>query len=219
MSENMETISLINNLLSTQNPLLPALVSKRMYFGLSWGLVLASLTLAALRWRQRADGWLGRWLPLVMLLWCLLPGPLSPDFWLGLAFRTPSLLLALLCGWVLLHHYWPRWLTPAPLAAMHTWAPALALLGWVLLLDAFAVWPVSLYEWGFAPLALGLMALLAFLPWILRGAGSLSLLLLVALVLHLLLRLPTGNVLDVLLDPLLWLYLQLQWIWRRLCRH
>lgn len=214
----METTSLINALLSTQSPLLPALAAKRLYFGLSWGLVLASLALAALRWRQRADGRLGRWLPPAVLLWCLLPGPLSPDFWLGLAFRTPSLLLALLCGWLLLHHYRPRWLAPAPLEAIHTWTPAVALLGWVLLLDAFAVWPVSLYEWGFAPLALGVMALLAFLPWILREASTLSLLLLMALVLHLVLRLPTGNVLDVLLDPLLWLYLQLQWSWRRLRR-
>lgn len=74
MSETMETTSLINALFSTQSPLLPVLVGKRLYFGLSWGVVLASLALAALRWRQRADGRLGRWLPPVVLLWCLLPG-------------------------------------------------------------------------------------------------------------------------------------------------
>lgn len=214
----METTSLIHTLLSTQSPLLPALVIKRLYFAISWGLVLACLALAVLRWRQRADGRLGYWLPAAMLLWCLLPGPLSPDFWLGLAFRTPSLLLTLLCGWVLLHHYRPRALAPAPLAVLHAWAPAFALLGWVLLLDTFAVWPVSLYDWGFAPLALGAMGLLACLPWMARGAGALSLLLVAALVLHLVLRLPTGNVLDVLLDPLLWLYLQLQWVWAKVQR-
>ncbi len=151
----------------------------------------------------------------------MVPGarPVFSDFWLGLAFRTPSLLLVLLCGWALLHHYRPRWLAPVPMAALHAWTPAFALLGWVLLLDAFAVWPVSLYDGGFAPLALGALGLFAVLPWALRGAGALSVLLCAALLLHLLLRLPTGNALDVLLDPLLWLYLQLQWVRRRLCRH
>jgi hypothetical protein len=94
------------------------------------------------------------------------------------------------------------------------------LLGWALLLDSFAVLPMQLYAWGFSPVALFLVVVVALLPWVVSGqmapphlkAGyfvvPLAALVFVAW------RLPTGNVWDAVLDPWLWLGLQV-WLFRR----
>jgi hypothetical protein len=87
---------------------------------------------------------------------------------------------------------------------------SLLALGYLLLLDTFAVLPLQLYAWGFSPaLLLGLLAL-SLLPWLLRGTalagqGSQRWLLPAALLLFAATRLPTGNLWDALLDPWLWL--------------
>jgi hypothetical protein len=95
-------------------------------------------------------------------------------------------------------------------------------LGWLLLLDTFAVWPVSLYALGSSPAALAVVALVACLPWLLAGprqsARNASFLLGGVLLLQVLLRLPTGNLWDALLDPWLWIVLQLDWLQRGLRR-
>lgn len=213
----MDAISLFPALLSTQAPLLPLPGVERLHLALGWGLVLAWLVSWLLQRRGGAGSRLQSWLPLGLLLWCLWPGPASPAYWLGLAFRAPSLLLTLLCAWALLRHYRPQWGWPAPFEVLRRWAWPLVLLGWVLLLDTLALWPVSLYSWGFAPLTLGLLVLAGLLPWLLRGAWDLSALCVVALALYVLLRLPSGNVWDALLDPWLWLVLQIDGL-RRLRR-
>lgn len=213
----METSSLLHALLSTQTPLLPCPGVERVYLSLGWGLVLAWMAIWSLRGRG-ANSWLKSGLPLVLFLWCLLPGPASPVYWLGLAFRAPSVLLTLLGASAVLRHYRPQVAWPDPLGVWRGWALVPVLLGWALLLDTFALGPLSLYALGFAPLTLGVLLLLGLLPWLLRGAGTLSALLTVALVLYVGLRLPSGNVWDAILDPWLWVLLQFDWLRGRLQR-
>ncbi|MDP3700207.1 MAG: hypothetical protein Q8R72_04800 [Hylemonella sp.] len=214
----MELTQLSTALLSTEASALPAPLVARIYLGLAWGLVLAALALVLLRRRGMNAMGLQYWLPLLLLLCCLLPGGLSPAFWLGLAFRAPSGLLVAVCGWVLLQHYRPQAPGVSGFEHFRGGAPALIVLGWALLLDTFALWPVSLYAWGFTPLALGALVLLGYLPWLLRGNAILSGGLIAALLLHVFLRLPSGNVWDAVLDPWLWLLLQADWLWRKLRR-
>jgi hypothetical protein len=203
----MDLSTLTHALLSTQSPLLPQPGLARVYLSLGWGLVLACAGLGLLRRGGVQQPLLRLGLPALLVVWCAWPGPGSPAWWLGLAFRTPSLLAALLCGWALLAQYTPA-LRPLPVESLRRWALLPVLLGWLLLLDTFAVWPVSLYALGYAPVTLGLVALVCLMPWLLRGAGDVSLLLMLALVLQVGLRLPSGNVWDALIDPWLWLLLQ-----------
>lgn len=198
---------------------LPALALQQLWLRLGWGLVLAALVrwlvgriLVRSRFLDAQDTGAGRFqrsvpwgLAAAVLLWSCWPGALSVSYWLGLAFQAPSGLTVLLaCGAL-----WRAWRGPVvPVAALCWWA--LALLGWVLLLDTFAWWPLSLYAWGFGPQALGWVALASLLPvvrggWRLSAAGyalPLVLLWFVAL------RLPTGNVWDAVLDPWLWVWAQ-----------
>ncbi len=214
----MDASNLITALFSTQGLVLPPTWLFRLYLGLGWGLVLAALALAWLRQRGRDSLPLQRWLPLVLLLWCLLPGPWSPAYWLGLALRAPSALLVLLCGWSLWQQWRPQTGRGGTWDMLRPATAALVLLGWILLLDTLALaGPVSLYAWGYAPLTLGLLALLGLLPALLWGQFAFSGLWLGALLLHLVLRLPTGNVWDAVLDPGLWLCLQWAWLrrWRQ----
>ncbi|HBH38606.1 MAG TPA: hypothetical protein DDX06_09520 [Curvibacter sp.] len=209
--------SLFLALFSTQSPLLPAPLAFRLYLDLAWGLVLAALALPVLaRWAPRHER-LTHGLPPLLLLWCLLPGALSPAYWLGLALRAPSGLLAGLCAWALLRHYRPQSAGPLPQQALRAWMGPLVLLGWVLLLDTFALLPFSLYAWGYAPWLLGVLAFAGLLPALLRGGYALPALWIAVLVLHLLLRLPTGNVWDAVLDPALWIWLQVDTLrrWRQ----
>ncbi|MBK7000703.1 MAG: hypothetical protein IPH35_12285 [Rhodoferax sp.] len=182
-------------------PALPAAWLLALWLRLGWSLVLACLGYWALRvlpvrpvLRYSAI--------LTLAAWALLPGPGSISHWLGLAFQAPSI-ATVLCCCALLHTRHQR-------DAMALWMGLL--LGWVLLLDTFALLPLlpfSLYAWGFSPMAIPWLVLLLLLPWVLTGqqpdvgigiAGG-------ALVLFVLLRLPGGNVWDALLDPLLWLVL------------
>ncbi|MBK7004414.1 MAG: hypothetical protein IPH37_04115 [Burkholderiales bacterium] len=99
-----------------------------------------------------------------------------------------------------------RWCTPdAVLAVLGV------LLGWALLLDTFALLPVELYAWGFRPMAAAVLLLLCLTPWLLlgwgRSGGLGTAVCAVAVMVFVLLRLPSGNVWDALLDPWLWLAL------------
>lgn len=178
---------------------------------LGWALVLAALSVGlTCRLSLRAR----RMIAAVLVAWTLLPGPLTPDYWLGLAFHAPSLSAMALCGW------WLRRSLFLPAHHLGTsvesanWLLLLApiALGYVLLLDTFAVLPWQVYAWGFSPLLLLALLLMALLPWVLSGAsraqaGLTRWLTPAALLLYAATRLPTGNVWDALLDPLLWLFL------------
>lgn len=210
--------STLQMLLSTQTPLLPVPMAARAYLSVSWGLVLAAAAIAFMRLGGVTGPRLRRGLPLLFLLVCLLPGVASPAYWLGLAFRAPSLVSVLLCALIMLWHYRPRTDASTLFNALRRWAPLPVLLGWVLLLDTFALWPLSLYALGFAPLTLGVLVLLGLLPGLLRGAWRLSALFVAAGALYVVLRLPSGNIWDALLDPWLWLLLQLDWLRRSVRR-
>jgi hypothetical protein len=207
----------LSALLASDAPALPAAWAMRLHLSLGWALVLAlagTLVGARLKLPMR------RGLALLLMGWTLLPGPLTPDYWLGLAFHAPSLAATLLCAGLLqqqlfpagLRQAWPQQtgrtvLLPSGMLAM-VWLALL--LGYALLLDTFAVLPLGLYAWGFSPAALLVLLALSLLPWVFGGArgprrvqwvAPLSLLLFAAT------RLPTGNVWDALLDPWLWLLL------------
>jgi hypothetical protein len=94
------------------------------------------------------------------------------------------------------------------------------LLGWALLLDTFAQLPSALYPLGFGQPALLVLTVLAVLPLLQAGAvrRASAWLAPAALALYVLLRLPTGNVFDAVLDPWLWASLHglaLRWLYRR----
>jgi hypothetical protein len=212
----MDLSAFLNALLTTQTPALPDLALLRIARYMSWAIVLAALVMWATRLAPR---WLQCALAALVLVWTLIPGPVSPAFWLGLAFQMPSLMNTVVCGLGLAIILRTGSLRLSGLQQRHAlqWASlAGVVLGWLLLLDTFAAFPFSIYAAGFSPAATGSAALLATLPWIFSGAHRpwrwVSYLLAVVLLLYVLLRLPTGNVWDALIDPLLWIALQLGWL-------
>jgi hypothetical protein len=226
----MPTPSWLAPLLATDTPALPQAWAMQLALTAGWSLALALLgAVLALRLPLPAR----RGLAAALALWTWLPGPFSPDYWLGLAFHAPSLSAMLLCLVFLRRLLGPS----APVAGLPLAAAARSpgsfvldwglpcagiALGYLLLLDTFAVLPLEVYAWGFSPaLLLGLLAL-SLAPWVLRGrapaAGAAGVWMApAALLLFAATRLPTGNVWDALLDPCLWLLLQLALL-RRLFR-
>lgn len=203
--------------LATDAPLLPTLEAMQLWRSLGWSLVLAWLGASAVGrwWPGRAFGWQRPWAAALLLaLWVWAPGGYSPAYWLALVFQAPSGVTALLCLGLLVQR---RVGTRPAVVGVNRADLALAglalLLGWALLLDSFALLPVQLYAWGFSPLAAGLVAGLALLPWVLaghRGGGAVNWRLAVvplALLGLVVWRLPSGNAWDAVLDPCLWLVL------------
>lgn len=203
-------MSWMDTLFHPASPVLPALVAERLYLGLAWGLVLAcaGLWLALQLVPRRAI--LAWCLAGLCLLWSCWPGPASPAYWLGLAFRAPSLASAVLCLLWLWQQYKGGQGRESVYAATRIQMLGLVL-GWLLLLDTFAVWPISLYALGFQPLLLGAVTIAAVLPWVLLGGRMAWLACGVGsvLLLFVLSRLPSGNLWDALLDPWLWAGLHL----------
>lgn len=204
-------MSVLASIISTEAPHLPALVVSRVWLHLGWAVVLAWLVAAVGR---RIDlprvAQLG--LAAAMAVWACVPGIYAPAHWLGLAFQAPSISLVVLCGWGLC-----RWFAPASVAQSPdspetdrlVWTGIV--LGWVLLLDTLAVFPVSLYPWGFSPAVPAVALLALLLPWVLRkGYGAVVWRVpipVIAVLIFIALRLPSGNAWDALLDPWLWLAL------------
>ena len=166
-----------------------------------------------------------RLVALALSVWALLPGPVSLSYWLGLAFNAPSITTLLVCAALLQEDLLPRGADHG-LQRLHRtrrkvrygpelWASVAGLvLGYFMFLDTFAVFPVSLYAWGFSPLCMAVVMVLVLLPLLGRRAleqGRLwKLCLLPATVLlFVVTRLPSGNLWDALLDPLLWISLHL----------
>lgn len=228
----MDLSALLELLLSTENPVLPPPALMRLALPVMWAIVLGSgaLLLAGRLVRPYRLG-----LGLLAAMWALLPGPASPAYWLGLAFQTPSLMTAVIgLGW-----FWDceRRAQGTHVKAAEPHGPALKILaaagialGWVLLLDTLAWLPVSVYAWGFGSAAVGAVAVFATLLWTVWGTARANgpvpglvgpVLVLCVLTLFVLTRLPTGNLWDALIDPWLWVALQLGWLFsaaRRLIR-
>jgi hypothetical protein len=204
--------------------LAPAAGLLRYYLPLSWCVVLLGLLASVSgRWPQTL-----RLLALgALVVWCVLPGQYSPDYWLGLAFQMPSLSTVLLCAWLLWAAlFGARVHDPLAQPTVPGWHLALAAaavgLGWLLLLDTLALLPLELYTLGFGPGASVVAMALVLLPWIFGGRARLGwpalALAPLVIVVFAASRLPTGNVWDALLDPWLWLVLQV-WLARILWGH
>lgn len=204
--------------LATDSPALPTAGAMQVWLHLGWSVVLAWLGASLSgRWLAgRAHAVLGQWLiALGVAVWVWVPGPNGLAYWLGLAFQAPSVAGVVVCALLLGGRaVWGRNTGEVDgrvlvLAAMGV------LLGWALLLDSFAVLPVQLYARGFSPAVLGLVVLVALLPWALSrkeprvGPWAAHLVVPLAALAFVVWRLPTGNVWDALLDPWAWFVLQI----------
>jgi hypothetical protein len=182
---------------------LPDLGLQFIYGRLAWGIVLAALVVALWPRRLALSGRAIALLLAGMVALQALPAAASPTYWLALAFQLPSGMLVGLC---LAKLYLPREagnsVMPLKLAML------IAAAGIVLYIDAIGLISIGFYYWGFGPYAAPLFALLL-------AAGSAAAIargklpapafaLLVAMMSFSILRLPTGNIWDALLDPLLW---------------
>lgn len=211
-------------LLSDQNPLLPTAGVMQWYLRLGWiaPVMVFALWLMRLFFARLGSGPSGNLRGSVHAALCVgvvllvaLPGSASLTYWLGLAFNAPALLSVMLSVSV-----WRQsmWSPESSSAQSQRWALMYAglgvLLGYVLLLDVLALLPLQLYAFGFSPLALVLVLLVSLIPCsvlnpVQRGNGW-TLLMPVALLVFVATRLPTGNVWDVVMDPLLWVVLQVR---------
>lgn len=184
---------------------LPDLAWQIAYGRVAWGIVVAAMLVAlwpAARRLPRAA--FGAILAAVAVSMAL-PGAASPAYWLGLGFQYPSGMLVGLC----LLGLRARWqggqaagFMPASVAA------AIAIAGAALYLDAVGWLSQGYYYAGFGPVGAPVLALVGTAGCalaLLRGRGGRqNLALLGALLLFTLLRLPTGNLWDAVLDPMLW---------------
>ena len=218
----MGSVAFLASLWASANPVLPTPAAMQAALYLGWAVVLGCGVLLALR--RVAPPY--RWgLALLVACWTLVPGVTSPAYWLGLAFQAPSLMSVVVClawlvgGGMQQRSGHPR-ATPLLAGSWPLGAAGVAL-GWVLLLDTLACFPVSVYAWGFNSALMAVLAGLASTLWLLAGAAAVkvraaesvaALLILLVLALFVLTRLPTGNVWDALMDPGLWLALQLGWL-------
>jgi hypothetical protein len=184
---------------------LPELALQIGYGRVGWAIVLAAAiihaTPAARRWtRYRV------WAVLLAASAAVaLPGQASYAYWLGLACQYPSGLLVGCCVaslWTRMRGERLVYRMPARLAIVI--APA----GALLYLDAIGWLAQGFYFWGFSQLAVPALALAATGACVLSiardGLRPSALALTIALSLFTLLRLPSGNLWDALLDPLLW---------------
>jgi hypothetical protein len=201
---------------------LPDLALQLVYGKLAWAAVLAatvfSLLPAALQRSWRVAAGLAGAAAMLMLL----PRQLSPAYWLALAFQWPSGLLFAACLLKLAQPWRPQAggdSMPAGVAAV------IVVLGAVLYLDGLGLISLGLYYWGFGAQAAPLLALgvgAVCVAGIVRGnAVAQHAAVLAAVSLFSVLRLPTGNPWDALLDPLLWAWALLALGlkgWRRLLR-
>lgn len=190
---------------------LPQAVFLPLWVKLSWALV-ASAVVLRLTYACKPTLWPAAVVAVVMLL----PRTDVLSGYLALAFQTPSLVLvawALWCWADVLQLRGPMVTTPLPVALLGV------LLGWALVLDTLNYWPTffnpQLYALGFE--AAGLWCVLvtaaaAVLLWT-EVPRRWVLSVVVVLAVYVLLRLPTGNVWDAVLDPFVWLALHVQ-LWR-----
>jgi len=203
--------TLVQPLVRTDIPALPDAALRQFVVQMLWGILLA---IAGWRAGYRLPE---RWrvgFAALITLWSVSPGPISPAYWLEMAFAAPSWTSALLCGlYVRMKVQQTGGLRrgasdTAPARIPWLWAAAGIALGWVLALDTFAALPLkeSLYAWGFTPLATLVLMLMAASAWLIKPDWATALPMLV-IALYVATRLPSGNVWDAVTDPLLWLYL------------
>lgn len=184
---------------------LPELELQFLYARLAWGIVLATLLVTLWPRRMALSRVAVAVIALGMLALQALPGEASPAYWLGLAFQWPSGLLMGLC---LARLYLAANGEPHRAVIPPAFAMLIAATGLILYLDAIGLIALGLYYWGFGPYAAPVLALLLMLAsavaMVRNTMRPLAFSALLALLGFTLLRLPTGNIWDALLDPLLW---------------
>jgi len=185
---------------------LPPLFLQAIYAHFAWGCVLAGLMVMLMGcWRTLA-GWQVSTVALLSFGVCGPFGPWSASYWLGLCFQWPSALLMLCSALVV----WRRGRGLAHLPLMPTrLAWVLATTGAVLYVDSVGWLPLGLYARGFgagAVLLCLLGSVLAFSAVLFRRRRDVAMAVLMSLTLFAVLRLPTGNAWDAVLDPLLWFW-------------
>jgi hypothetical protein len=197
-------------------PALPHALMVQVWLYLGWAVVLSALALRLTRHRL-VSGVLGG-------LMCL-PWVHAPVGYIALAFQAPSLVLVAWSVGV----WWPSSdRTAVDESARWPWLLSVAgvLLGWALCVDTLNLWPqdfkLQLFAWGFQPASLWVVlgAWLAYVGW-LRPAPRWVWRSAAVLAVYVLLRLPTGNVWDALLDPFVWIALHVQLVkaWARSSTH
>src|SRR5450830_111339 len=185
---------------------LPDLAWQVFYGRLAWAIVVATILLAPLpATRALSTRAFGTVLAGLVLLF-LLPGAASPAHWLGLAFQYPSGLLVACCVLQLARS---RGLARDDTTVMSPiLASSIVATGTILYLDAMGLLTQGYYYMGFgpagAPAVAGLAALACAGAIVLERGRTQATALLAAIMLFSLLRLPTGNLWDALLDPFLW---------------
>lgn len=205
-------MNLLTELLRTDVPTLPSLAVAQVWLHVGWGVVLAWLGAGLTAHRSSRKGvQLG--VAVVLAVAAGLSGPWAPVYWLGLAFQAPSVLTVLLCAVALVRRLVGRSYRTVP-GVRFPWQLTVAgvVLGWLLLLDTFAMLPGSLYAAGFSGVMPFVLVCLLLASWVLRsrakGLSWQTLCALAAVLFFAALRLPSGNVWDAVLDPWLWLALQ-----------
>lgn len=184
---------------------LPGLDSQYLYGRMAWAIVAAAVLAAMLpaAWRSSRRVTLGLLLALGVAM--ALPGEASPAYWLVLAFQWPS---GVLLGFCMLTLFAPRPVARASPTMPASIAAVIALAGTILYFDAIGLLSLGVYYWGFGPYGAPVVALAAgaacALLAIAGRARAHALVVLAGLALFSILRLPTGNLWDALLDPLLW---------------
>lgn len=188
---------------------LPQAMWLPVWVKLSWALVLSAVVLRlTMGWRFSV------WPAVVVGVVMLLP-QVQLTGYLALALQTPSLVLVAWAVWCWADALGLR----EPVASTPTSVALLGvLLGWALVVDTLNDWPVffnpQLYALGFESAGLGLvLAIAAAVMWWAQTPQRWVLSAVVVLAAYALLRLPSGNVWDALLDPFVWLALHVQ-LWR-----
>jgi hypothetical protein len=184
--------------------MLPDITLLALYAHLAWGLVLGAAGVGLI-WRVKpfhlrfAAFWL-----LVAFVACQLPGRASPAFWMGLACQAPSAFLLSLCVLAV----WNRGAARPEERVLPTGlAIGIVIAGAVLYADTWGWLYLGLYVRGFGPeaavagLLVGAAAVVAVTAGLPRRPALSAI---AAIVIFSVWRLPTGNVWDALLDPILW---------------
>ncbi len=212
----------VSHVLGNDVPILPQPEAMEFWLVLAWSVLAVALFAVAVGPKpthSAAQRVLYGLAALAVVLWFWCAGSYSPVPLLGLVFQSPSVLSVVLCGRLIFVAAWRTAPDMNPVSSAMAsrlgwlWALGLSLLGWALMLDTFALLPFQMYAWGFGPAAATLAMTLPILVGVLAhqtdnarlgGAWMVGL----AVSVFLVLRLPTGNVWDAILDPLLWIALQ-----------
>ena len=181
-----------------------------LWVKLSWAIVVSATVLRVSGGIRQAP-----WLAALVGVALLLPRVDVLSGYLALVFQTPSLVLVAWGLWC----WGDVWLQRKPVSTT-PWGVALlgVLLGWALVVDTLNYWPVwfnpQLYALGFEASGLWLvLALTAGGLWVCDVPQRWMWSAWAVLLVYAVLRLPTGNVWDALLDPFVWLALHVQ-LWR-----